>query len=76
MIIEDQAFLQIVYLSQSFVFLCVSGSELDPDSIGSVDPDPYSESGSGFGGLKLPTKVGKKIKEFHVLKCQMFPFES
>jgi hypothetical protein len=23
---------------------CGSGSELDPDSIGSVDPDPYSES--------------------------------
>ncbi len=26
-----------------------SGSVLDPYSIGSVDPDPYSESGSVFG---------------------------
>ena len=25
---------------------CGSGSQLDPDSIGPVDPDPYSESGS------------------------------
>jgi hypothetical protein len=29
---------------------CGSGSQLDPDSIGSVDPDP--ESGSGSRGQK------------------------
>jgi hypothetical protein len=34
-------------------------SDLDPDSIRSVDPDP--------GGQKLPTKIEKK--KFHVLKC-------
>jgi hypothetical protein len=59
----------------------------DPDSIRSVDPDPYSESGSVSGiririrnpdpdpgGQKLPTKV-EKIKIFHVLKCWMFSLE-
>jgi hypothetical protein len=47
----------------------VSGSGLDPDSIGSVDPDPEP------GGQKLPTKVEKNLK-FHVLKCWMASFES
>jgi hypothetical protein len=46
---------------------CGSGSVMDPDSIGSVDPDP--------GGQKLPTKV-EKIKKINVLKCWMFSFES
>ncbi len=37
-------------------------TNLDPDSIGSVDPDqnPYSESGSGSRRAKWPTKEGKK----------------
>jgi len=35
-----------------------SGSVLDPYSIGSVDPDPYSEYGSGSGSrrAKMPHK--------------------
>jgi hypothetical protein len=36
-----------------------SGYELDPDSIGSVDPDP--------GGEKMTHKSRKKIMKFHVL---------
>jgi hypothetical protein len=48
---------------------CGSGSALDPDSIGSMDPD------SDPGGQKLPTKA-EKIKNFHVLKCWMFSFAS
>ena len=31
---------------------CGSGSVLDPYSIGSVDPDPYSEYGSGSGSRR------------------------
>ncbi len=52
-------------------YLCFgSGSELDPDSIRSVnpvrnpDPDPK----------KYPQKYNK-IKKFHALKCCMFSFE-
>ncbi len=54
-----------------------SGSELDPDSIGSgqwiqirirnPNPDP--------GGQKQPRKV-EKIQNFHVLKCWKFSFVS
>ncbi len=33
-----------------------SGSGLDPYSIGSVDPDPYSESGSGSRRAKMTHK--------------------
>jgi hypothetical protein len=47
---------------------CRSG--LDPDLIGSVDPDPDP------GGQKWPTKVEKKFKKLHVLKCWMASFES
>ncbi len=35
---------------------CGSGSGLDPYSIGSVDPDPYSESGSGSRRAKMTHK--------------------
>ncbi len=53
----------------------VSGSRLDPDSIGSVDPD--SETGSGSRRAKITHKSReKKIKKFHVLKCWMAFFES
>ncbi len=38
----------------------------DPDSIGSVDPDPYSESGSRRA--KMTHKIRKNL-EIHVLKC-------
>jgi hypothetical protein len=38
---------------------CGSGSQLDPDSIGSVDPDPYSESGSGSRRAKMTHKSRK-----------------
>jgi hypothetical protein len=51
------------------------GSNDDPDSIGSVDPDPYSESGSGSRRAKMTHKSRKKIKKFHVLKYRMFSFE-
>jgi hypothetical protein len=36
------------------------------------NPDPNPDP----GGQKLTTKVDKKIKKFHVLKCWMFFFES
>ncbi len=35
-----------------------------PDSIGSVDPDPYSESGSGSRRAKMTNKSRKKFKKF------------
>jgi hypothetical protein len=40
----------------------------DPDSIGSVDPDPQE-------GKNAPQKKNK-FKKNHVLKCWMFSFES
>jgi hypothetical protein len=48
---------------------CGSGSGLDPDSIGSVDPDPYSESGSGSMRAKMTHKSRKFVKRscFEVL---------
>jgi hypothetical protein len=51
---------------------CGSGSVsgLDPDSIGSVDPDP--ESGSGFRRAKMTTKVEKNLK----ISCWMTSFAS
>jgi hypothetical protein len=44
-------------------------ADTDPDSIGSVDPDPNP------GGQKLPTKVENFLK-VHVLKRWMASFES
>ncbi len=38
------------------------GSQLDPDSIGSVDPDPYSESGSGSSREKMAHKSRKNLR--------------
>jgi hypothetical protein len=35
--------------------------DTDPDSIGSVDPDPYSESGSGSKRAKMTHKSRKKF---------------
>jgi hypothetical protein len=60
-----------------FFILCTKArvSDPDPDSIRSVDPDPYSESGSGSRREKLPSKVAK-IEKFHIFKCCMFSFES
>ncbi len=51
---------------------CGSGSEWDPDSIGSVDPDLFSESGSRRA--KMTQKV-ENIQKFPILKCWMFFFE-
>jgi hypothetical protein len=51
-----------------------SGSVLDPYSIGSVDPDPYSESGSRRA--KITHKSRKKLVKVHVLKCWMASYES
>jgi hypothetical protein len=53
-----------------------SGSVLDPYSIGSVDPDPYSESGSGSRRAKMTHKSRKKMVKVHVLKCWMASFEN
>ncbi len=53
-----------------------SGSVLDPDSIRSVDPDPYSESGSGSRRAKMTHKSRKKLRNFMILKFWMFSFES
>jgi hypothetical protein len=45
-----------------------SGSELDPDSIRSVDPDPESGSGSGSRRAQRPKKEkSKEISCFEVL---------
>ena len=44
------------------------GSVLDPYSIGSVDPDPYSESGSGSGSRRAKmTHKSRKNSCFEVL---------
>jgi hypothetical protein len=43
---------------------CGSGSVLDPDSIGSVDPDPDSESASGSRQEKMAHNSRKKILKF------------
>ncbi len=52
----------LVRLNQGFG----SGSVLDPSSIGPVDPDPYSESGSGSRRAKM-THKGRKNSCFEVL---------
>ncbi len=41
-----------------------SGSGLDPDSIRPMDPDPYSESGSGSRRAKMTHKSRKKLRNF------------
>jgi hypothetical protein len=48
---------------QGFGSGSVSGSRLDPYSIGPVDPDPYSETGSGSGSrrAKMTQKRRKKF---------------
>jgi hypothetical protein len=53
-----------------------SGSVLDPSSIGSVDPDPYSESGSGSRRAKMTHKSRQYLVKVHVLKCWMASFEN
>jgi hypothetical protein len=49
-----------------------SGSGLDPDSIGPVDPDPDS----GSRRAKITHKSRKKFVKVHVFKCWMASFES
>jgi hypothetical protein len=49
---------------------CGAGSGLDPDSIGSVDP----ESGSGSRRAKMTHKSREKFVKVHVLKCWMASF--
>jgi hypothetical protein len=49
---------------------CGSGSQLDPDSIGSVDPDPYSESGSGSRRAKATHKSRKNLRNFMFLSAE------
>jgi hypothetical protein len=41
-----------------------------------VDPDPYSESGSGSRRAKMTHKSRKKLVKVHVLKCWTASFES
>jgi hypothetical protein len=55
---------------------CGSGSELDSDFIGSVDPDLDSESGSGSRRARMTHRSRKILKKVHGLKCWMFSFES
>ncbi len=43
------------------------GYGLDPCSIGPVDPDPYSESGSGSRRAKMTHKSRKKLVKVYVL---------
>ncbi len=57
--------------TRSYV-LHVLNRVVDPDSIGSVDPD--SESGSGRA--KMTHKSRQKFLKVHVLKCWMASFES
>jgi hypothetical protein len=47
---------------ERFVLVSVFGSGLDPDSIRSVDPDPYSESGSKRA--KMTHKSRQKLRNF------------
>ncbi len=46
-------------------------SDVDPDSMGSLDPypDPNSQSGSGSSSEKRPTNI-EKIYKFHFLKTE------
>jgi hypothetical protein len=48
----------------NFVWCFGSGSRLHPDSIGSVDPDPDRESGSGSRRPKIVPKK-EEMKKFH-----------
>ncbi len=43
-----------------------SGSGCDPDSIRSVDPDPYLESGSGSRRAQMTHKSRKKFRNARV----------
>jgi hypothetical protein len=49
-------------------------SVVDPDSIGSLDPDLDSLSGSGSRKENM-THKNKKVNKFNFLKCWMFSFE-
>jgi hypothetical protein len=51
------------------------GTVVDPDSIGTLDPNPDSQSGSGSRRAKMTYKSRIKLKKFHVFKCWMFAFE-
>ncbi len=55
--------------------LLASGSWLDPDSIGPVDPDTDPDSGSGSRKAKMTHNSRKKFVKVHVLKCWMASFE-
>ncbi len=48
----------------------------DPDSFGSVDLDPDSESGSGSRRAKMTLKSIKNFLKVYVLKSYMASFES
>ncbi len=47
---------------------------LDADSMGPLDPDPDTQSGSGSRRAKMTHKNRKKLKNF-IFKCWMFSFE-
>jgi hypothetical protein len=51
-------------------------SNKNKDSRRVVDPDPYSESGSGSRRAKMTHKSRQKFVKVHVLKCWMASFES
>jgi hypothetical protein len=59
-----------------FIFPKIRGSDPDQDSIRSVDPDPYSESRSRSRRAKIINKSSKKLRNFMLMKCWTFSFES
>jgi hypothetical protein len=73
---ELRAHFEVPYITNSYTGTVDRGfsSVSDPDSIRSVDLYPDSESGSRWA--KITHKIRKKLRNFDVLKCWMFSFES
>jgi hypothetical protein len=61
-------------LRLSWELLSVYRSVVDTDSMGSLGPDPDSQSGSGTRRAKITQIYLKTFNKF-LLKCWMFSFE-
>jgi hypothetical protein len=66
-VIEEKIFSALLWLNKRKKIRekyqdCGSGSQLDLDAIGSVDPDPASESGSGSRRAKMTHKSRENLK--------------
>ncbi len=62
-----------MYTKNTNVLFMVS----DPDSISSVDTDPYSESGSKRAKIRVPTKEKNiEFNDINDMKCWMFSHEN